>query len=131
MIKALLLIICSGQVMAADVPGRLFYSPQQRAAKQHQVEKPNVSTTVYQGYVERSDGVNTQWVNGKVRMVGVQSNMLLKQNGVPTLKPGQRYDAQRRKVQESYEQVAQMPELTVAPWQPPQMDKPDAADSLQ
>jgi hypothetical protein len=132
MIKALLLLLISVQVLAADLPGRLFYTPQQRSAKKQHVVKHGVSDLAYQGYVKRSDGVNTQWVNGQVRSVGMQQDVTAyKQLGLPDIKPGQRYSSQQHKVLESYEQVAISPAKDELPWQPPQLDDHDAPDSPQ
>ncbi len=128
MIKAICLILLSANVMAADLPGRLFYTPQQRMAKKSvAVAKPHASEMVYQGYVKRSDGVNTLWLNGRVQLVTTALDVTqLKQSGVPNLRPGQRYDVQRHRVLESYEQAAITPADEVPQWQPPQLENHDA-----
>lgn len=84
-----------GPSLAAD-PGRLFYTPEQRAqleaARTRNVTqvKPSVPTLVahdvapptvrFDGMVVRSDGKNTRWVNGQPQ-AGASS--------VAGLKPGQ------------------------------------------
>ncbi|MFA5172638.1 MAG: hypothetical protein WC426_13835 [Sulfuriferula sp.] len=128
MIRAIFLILLSANVVAADLPGRLFYTPQQRMVKKSAiVAKPHVSEMVYQGYVKRSDGVNTLWVNGRAQLVTTPLDVTqLKQSGVPNLRPGQHYDAHQHKVLESYEQAAIAPADEVLQWQPPQLENRDA-----
>ncbi len=132
MIKLLILLGANGllsiNVIAADLPGRLFYTPQQRAAKKPVVTTPRVSEGVsYQGYVKRSDGVNTLWINGQARLSRTQTDVAeLKQAGAAELKPGQHYDARQHKAQESYMQTTIAPVEDVLQWQPPNLDKYDA-----
>lgn len=127
MIKAICLILLSANVMAADLPGRLFYTPQQRMVKKSAVvAKPHASEMAYQGYVKRSDGVNTLWVNGRAQLVMTPRDVTqLKQTGVPNLRPGQRYDVQQHKVLESYEQAEIAPADELLQWQPPQLENHD------
>ncbi|BBP02149.1 hypothetical protein [Sulfuriferula nivalis] len=132
MIRVMLLMLISAQVMAADFPGRLFYTSQQRAVKKTHGVKQSIGAIAYQGYVKRSDGVDTQWVNGQSREVdGRQDIKLLKQVGVPSLKVGQYYDVKQHKVSENYEQEMLAPVDNISPWQPPQLDDHDAPDSQQ
>jgi hypothetical protein len=132
MIRVMLLMFISVQVMAADFPGRLFYTSQQRAVKKTQVVNHSISAIAYQGYVKRSDGVNAQWVNGQPREVdGRQDIKLLKQVGVPSLKVGQYYDANQHKVSESYEQRMFTPVDDISSWQLPQLDDHDVPDPQQ
>lgn len=89
------LCLCgSGFAAPSDLPGRLFYTPAQRAQletararnlTQHASPKPNQPVSVpaplrYDGVVIRSDGKSTRWVGGKAE-VGASS--------VTGLKPGQ------------------------------------------
>jgi len=85
----------SGTCLAAD-PGRLFYTPEQRAqleaARARNVTQvkpvaptrvaPEVAPTTvrFDGMVVRSDGKNTRWVNGQPQTGA---------SGVAGLKPGQ------------------------------------------
>lgn len=91
------------------IPGRLFYSPTQRAMLndarvRKQTDSPNTSATAptlpapapvsFDGVITRSDGVATHWVNGRPQ-VGRSSDK------VRNLKPGQTRASQ--KVYESYQ----------------------------
>ena len=102
------------------IPGRLFYTPTQRAMlNDARVRKltdpPNSSTTAptppvpapvsFDGVITRSDGVATHWVNGRPH-VGRTSNK------VQNLKPGQTRAAQ--KIYESY-QIPQPDNARVPP----------------
>jgi hypothetical protein len=123
-----LLLLFTIQALAADLPGRLFYTPAQRMAKKPMADvvRP-VSSVAYQGYVQRSDGVNSIWVNGKVQVLAGQGNVnQLKQINTPALKVGQRYDGQQHKVLENYEQIAEPSVIDAPRWQPPNLDKYDA-----
>lgn len=88
-------LAASGFAHAADPtisdPGRLFYSPAQRAqleaARTHHVSRipgmrtdDDVPLLRYDGVVVRSDGKTTRWVNGKPQ---------LDASNVAGLKPGQ------------------------------------------
>lgn len=121
MIKIICLLLLSVQVMAADLPGRLFYTPQQRTAKKPVIARTaHAGTTVYQGYVMRSDGVNTLWVNGQVRQTGTAVDMQqLKLPATPSLKPGQVYDGRGHKIIENYDQVVVAPEPEIPQWVAP------------
>jgi len=67
-----LLILAHSQTWAAPAPlGRLFLTPQQRAALDHQrLHNPsginNEPSQTLNGIVHRSDGRSTRWVNGEV-----------------------------------------------------------------
>lgn len=104
------------------LPGRLFYTPAQRAmlndARVHKLtDQPNMSATApavsapapapvsFDGVITRSDGVATHWVNGRPQ-VGHSSDK------VQDLKPGQTRAAQ--KVYESY-QIRQPEPVRITP----------------
>lgn len=108
--------------------GRLFYTPQQRQQIDNQHKPQQTQRAIpaapkdahYNGYVMRSDGVNTVWVNGEVRQIDpstVQKGQL-KLPATPVLKPGQVFDSQAGHVRETYE-IAQPeepnPVVTVSP----------------
>jgi hypothetical protein len=92
-----MLVLCLGSVgtgVAAADPGRLFFTPAQRAqleaARAHDVTPsvPGQQTTSasapaplrYDGVVIRSDGRTTRWIDGKAQRDG---------SAVSGLKPGQ------------------------------------------
>lgn len=102
------------------IPGRLFYSPTQRAMLndarvRKQTDSPNTSAAApsllapapvsFDGVITRSDGVATHWVNGRPH-VGRSSDK------VHNLKPGQTRAAQ--KVYESY-QIHQPDTASITP----------------
>ena len=102
------------------IPGRLFYTPTQRAMLNNarvrkQTDPPNTSAAVpslpapapvsFDGVITRSDGVATHWVNGRPH-VGRSSDK------VQNLKPGQTRAAQ--KVYESY-QIRQPDNARITP----------------
>ena len=95
---SLALLATPASFVAADEPGRLFYTPAQRtqleqarvrnitqratpaaATPQPRADRPPAQLR-YDGIVIRSDGQSTRWVDGKAE-VGASS--------VPGLKPGQ------------------------------------------
>ena len=98
--------------LAAQPVGRLFYTPQQRQQIDNQ-HKPHTPRPLraqpkdahYNGYVIRSDGVNTIWVNGQTRYVdqSMLNDGQLKLPATPALKPGQAFDRQAGRVLETYE----------------------------
>ena len=105
------------------IPGRLFFTPSQRAmlndARVRKVtDQPNPSAAVpmlpapapvsFDGVITRSDGVATHWVNGRPQ-VGRSSDK------VRNLKPGQ--TRAERKVYESY-QIRQPENARIAPSAP-------------
>lgn len=129
--------------LADERVGRLFYTLQQRLQIDRQ-HKPAVSHAQrvpskdahYNGYVMRSDGVNTIWVNGQTRYVdhAASNPGQLKLPATPALKPGQAFDRQAGRVLESYElaqpaakPVVQPPPLTL----PPLADERDDAPPVQ
>jgi hypothetical protein len=108
---ALLALLCAaGAAQAADELGRLFFTPEQRAAldarrKARLPDKPApvlaAPTTRVDGYVKRSNGPSTVWVNGEPAEEaridersgeGRVSVMLGEGAGRVTLKPGQAVD---------------------------------------
>jgi hypothetical protein len=107
--------LLAANALAAHPVGRLFYTPQQRLQLDMQ-HKPRARQTAalppadthYNGYVIRSDGVNTLWINGQTRYAdhGANSPVRLKLPGTPALKPGQAYDRQAGRVLEPYEIAA-------------------------
>ena len=123
MIKFVFLLLLSANVMATDLPGRLFYTPQQRMGQNlnSKVAKAlYVGATVYQGYVMRSDGVNTLWINGQARQVGDAVDMQqLKLPATPHLKPGQAYYGQRHRIVENYTLSTEAPVAEVPQWMAP------------
>ena len=117
---------------SAPIPGRLFYTPTQRAMLndarvRKQTGLPNISADIlvlpppapvsFDGLITRSDGVATHWVNGRPH-VGRSSDK------VQNLKPGQTRAAQ--KVYEPY-QIRQ-PEPVRIPMSPTLM-KPKSEDA--
>lgn len=123
---------------AAQPVGRLFYTPQQRQQLDMQ-HKPPVrhaaaivpANTHYNGYVIRSDGVNTLWINGQTRYVDHAENnpVRLKLPATPALKPGQAFDRQAGRVLEPYEIAAPAarPAIPAAPLPSPLADDRDDA----
>ena len=118
------LIMADG--FAAQPVGRLFYTPQQRLQidRQHKsLAAPRVHDVVknthYNGYVMRSDGVNTMWVDGKTRFVdhAVQHSGQLELPAMPALKPGQAFDSRTGRILEPYEmaQPIEPPVMAAAP----------------
>ena len=103
---------------AASLSGRLFYTPAERTvldgARNH-VTPPAADTaisgpqdTVYNGYIRRSDGRTTLWINGQPRRVPHTAGTpgKLKLPATPALKPGQEFNTQYGRVLESYERPA-------------------------
>lgn len=109
-IPMLLLITlgAGGHCLAAD-PGRLFYTPAERAqleaaraGKVRQAPSTVAQSLHFDGVIIRSDGRNTSWVNGQPRAI----------SGVAGLKPGQvRADG---KVYEPYQMLRPGPGQAVA-----------------
>lgn len=100
-----------GPCLAAD-PGRLFYTPAERAQLEaaragnvtHAKQPPSTVAQPlhFDGIIIRSDGRNTSWVNGQPRAI----------SGVAGLKPGQvRADG---KVYEPYQVLRPGPGQAVA-----------------
>lgn len=129
--------LLAANALAAQPVGRLFYTPQQRLQLDMQ-HKPRArqaavaprEDTHYNGYVIRSDGVNTLWINGQTRYAdhGANSPVRLKLPGTPALKPGQAFDRQAGRVLEPYEIAAPaQPPAMPAVSQPLADDREDAA----
>ncbi|MHB1173719.1 MAG: hypothetical protein ACYCZJ_01145 [Sulfuriferula sp.] len=102
---------------AASLSGRLFYTPAQRAemeaARNHATlpaadTVPGPQDTVYNGYIRRSDGRTTLWINGQPRRLQQTPATpgKLKLPATPALKPGQEFNTQYGRVLESYERPA-------------------------
>ena len=106
---------------AASLSGRLFYTPVQRAqietARQRPASapadapKPGAQDTTYNGYVIRSDGSATLWVNGMPHRLphAPRAPGTLKLPAIPALKPGQQYSPRHGRVLESYERPLTAP----------------------
>ena len=86
---ALLLLLPAGQAAAQEL-GRLFFTPEQRDAldarrKARLPDKPAASapspTTRIDGYVQRSRGKSTVWVNGEAVPDGTQPEGLRLRRG--------------------------------------------------
>ena len=112
------LILTAGQSSYADIPGRLFFTPQQRAtldnarAQTHEPKAgpaPLSGSVTFKGYVQRSDGRTTVWVNREA----LHDQALDHGKGPPTLrvptatrwvplKAGQSMDATSGSVEEGY-----------------------------
>ncbi|MBU1395904.1 MAG: hypothetical protein KKE84_07150 [Gammaproteobacteria bacterium] len=107
--------LCGSGFAAPDLPGRLFYTPEQRA----QLEAARVRNVTqvgraapdagapppvrYDGVLVRSDGKTTRWVDGQPQ---------LDASGVAGLKPGQiRADG---RVYEPYQVLRPSPAAPVA-----------------
>jgi hypothetical protein len=119
-----------GTSLAAD-PGRLFYTPEQRAqletarARNVTQAKPSVPTRVapdvepptvrFDGLVVRSDGKSTRWVNGQPQAGA---------SGVAGLKPGQIRAG--GKVYEPYQVLRPSPAATVTEEPAPEAGAPPA-----
>ncbi|ARU32573.1 hypothetical protein CAP31_13320 [Sulfuriferula sp. AH1] len=125
--------LLAANTLAAQPVGRLFYTPQQRLQLDMQ-HKPRVhhaaaivyGDTHYNGYVIRSDGINTLWVNGQTRYVDHAANnpARLKLPATPVLKPGQAFDRQAGRVLEPYEIAtpAERPAIPAVPLPSPLAD---------
>jgi hypothetical protein len=107
----LLTVGVAGECVAAD-PGRLFYTPAERAkleaaragnaTQAHDAASAGALPVRFDGVVIRSDGRSTSWVNGQLRAGGA---------GMAGLKPGQlRADG---KVYEPYQVLRARPARTI------------------
>lgn len=109
------LCLCGTGFAAQDLPGRLFYTPDQRAqlkaARARNVTQVGRATPAadapppirYDGVLVRSDGKTTRWVDGQPQ---------LDASGVAGLKPGQiRADG---RVYEPYQVLRPSPAAPVA-----------------
>ncbi len=97
---ATLALLCFATAQAS--PGRLFYTAEQRAVLekarlQNRTQAPVSGTpapprpVTYDGFVQRSDGHTTRWVNGKVQGSGA---ITLNVRGYKLL-PGQTLDGRQ------------------------------------
>lgn len=116
-------------VCAANLSGRLFYTPAQRAQMEaarnrplpataaSPLPQPSAQETTYNGYVIRSDGNATLWVNGQPRRLphAPRTSVTLKLPAIPALKPGQQYSPRHGRVLESYERPLTVPSAPIAP----------------
>lgn len=115
--RLLLIILLISPLTHADgLSGRLFYTPAERAQLEAGRNRPTPAPadspaptpdTLYNGYVQRSDGRATQWINGEPRQLQQlpASSGKLKLPATPALKPGQQYDTQSGRVLEPYERA--------------------------
>ncbi|WP_413437431.1 hypothetical protein ACFDAU_13590 [Sulfuriferula sp. GW1] len=116
-IVSLLLFVLLSPAYATSLSGRLFYTPAQRT----QIEAgrnrgtptpadtaPAAGDTLYNGYVTRSDGSTTLWINGQPRRMQPASGTpgKLKLPAIPALKPGQEFNTQYGRILEPYERPA-------------------------
>lgn len=117
--RCLLFLLLFGLISpacAALLSGRLFYTPAQRAqieagrnrAAPAPSDTSSARDTVYNGYVLRSDGSATVWVNGQPRRLphAPTTPGTLRLPAIPALKPGQEFNTQYGRVLESYERPA-------------------------
>ncbi len=128
--KRLLFILFISPLAHADgLSGRLFYTPTERAQLEAGRNRPTPAPaknpirtpdTLFNGYVLRSDGRATQWINGEPRQLQQlpASPGKLKLPATPALKPGQEYDTQSGRVREPYERAVQPITSPVIPTQP-------------
>ena len=115
--KRLLFILFISPLAHADgLSGRLFYTPTERAQLEAGRNRPppapaenpiRTPDTLFNGYVLRSDGRATQWINGEPRQLQQlpASPGKLKLPATPALKPGQEYDTQSGRVREPYQRA--------------------------
>ena len=112
-----IILLISPLAHADGLTGRLFYTPTERAQLEAGRNRPTPAPaenpirtpdTLFNGYVLRSDGHATQWINGEPRQLQQlpASPGKLKLPATPALKPGQEYDTQSGRVRESYERPA-------------------------
>ncbi|HUW28014.1 MAG TPA: hypothetical protein VMV97_05330 [Sulfuriferula sp.] len=115
-IFSLLMVGLVSPAHAAGLSGRLFYTPAQRAqieAARNRgtpapADVPSAQDTTYNGYVVRSDGSATLWVNGQPRQLqrAPATPGTLRLPATPALKPGQEFNTQYGRVLEPYERPA-------------------------
>ncbi len=143
-IYSLLLFGLVSQAYAASLSGRLFYTPAQRAQIEAgrnrgtpaRVDTPSAHDTVYNGYVLRSDGSATLWVNGQPRRLqhAPSTPGTLKLPAIPALKPGQEFNTQYDRVLEPYERPAPLvptaPPAARKPQRSPLLDGDDASSGI-
>lgn len=119
-IYSLLLFGLVSPAHAASLSGRLFYTPAQRAQIEAgrnrstpvpAADTPGAQDTTYNGYVLRSDGRATLWINGQPRRLqhAPATPGKLKLPALPALKPGQEFNTRYGRVLEPYERAAPAP----------------------
>ena len=136
----LFLMVAIGQTSYADIPGRLFFTPQQRATLDNaraQTHEPKAGpatlsgSVTFKGYVQRSDGRTTVWVNREA----LHDQALDHAKGTPTLrvptasrwvplKAGQSMDATSGSVEEGYSASENKSDAPASPI--PQKSDPNA-----
>ena len=142
--QLLIILLISPLAHADGLSGRLFYTPTERAQLETGHNRPTPAPaeppartpdTLFNGYVLRSDGRATQWINGEPRQLQQlpASPGTLKLPATPALKPGQQYDTQSGRVLEPYERAVQPITQPVAPVsrksaRNPLLDGDDASD---
>ncbi|BBP05570.1 hypothetical protein TPL01_02710 [Sulfuriferula plumbiphila] len=112
-IFSLLLFGLVSTAYAASLSGRLFYTPAQRAQIEAgrnrgtpaPADTPGAQDTTYNGYVLRSDGRVTLWINGQPRRLqrAPATPGTLRLPATPALKPGQEFNTRYGRVFEPYE----------------------------
>ena len=115
--KRLLFILFISPLAHADgLSGRLFYTPTERAQLEAGRNRPTAAPaenpirtpdTLFNGYVLRSDGRATQWINGEPRQLQQlpASPGKLKLPATPALKPGQEYNGATGRILEPYQRA--------------------------
>jgi hypothetical protein len=111
--RLLLIILLISPLAHADgLTGRLFYTPAQRLQLEAGRNRPTPPSadrpvptpdTLYNGYVQRSDGSVTQWINGEPHVAGRPGKFKLP--ATPALKPGQEYDSASGRILEPYQRA--------------------------
>lgn len=117
-----LMLFISPLTHADELTGRLFYTPAERAQLEAGRKHPAppaadspapapTPDTLYNGYVQRSDGRVTQWINGapQPRQAAPGRPGMLKLPATPALKPGQEYDSGTGQILEPYQRVTPVP----------------------
>lgn len=151
LVLSLLLLLPPSYAAGADLPGRLFFTPQQRAALDRTRGQParpvapgaqaTTASVTFNGFVKPSDGRPTVWLNDKALSgkdlppgyaVAPDQPAALKlpgQKGQVQLKPGQSLDPASGKIVERYQNTPQrvVPE-TSAPTPPRRSAAEYAAD---
>jgi hypothetical protein len=114
------LFLTTGQAAGAEPLGRLFFTPAERAALDQERAQKAGGTAVsshgqvsLSGYVRRSSGKTTAWINAVpqhedspsagARPAANQVPIHLPSGRQVTLKPGQRYDPASGTIREGYQ----------------------------
>lgn len=111
-----LMLFISPLAHADELTGRLFYTPAERAqleAGRKHPAPPSADSlaptpdTLYNGYVQRSDGRITQWINGapQPRQAAPGKPGILKLPATPALKPGQEFNPETGRILEPYQRA--------------------------